>query len=55
MALIKIGDNKPITACYDSCGKKQVCSECGKSLVVIAINDNTNDLICEECEDKNVE
>jgi hypothetical protein len=55
MALIKTGDNKPIIACYDSSGKKQVCPKCGKPLVVVAIDGSTNDLICEECEAKDAE
>lgn len=51
MAIIKRGDAQPIVDVYDSEGEAQKCSSCGSKLVVIAIEDQDNRLICECCDD----
>jgi len=51
MAIIKRGDNMPVLSYLDDEGKEVVCSECGCKLVVVAIDDQNNKLICEACDE----
>lgn len=50
MAIIKRGDNMPVNKYYGPDGKEEVCSKCGQRLVVVAMSENDNELICDNCD-----
>lgn len=49
MAFRKTGDAMPIEGYYGDDGK-EVCSKCGEPLVVVAVGEDSNKLVCESCE-----
>lgn len=51
MTIIKTGADEPIVSIYDSEGEAQKCPSCGSKLVVIAMEDHDNKLVCECCDD----
>ena len=51
----KTGDNMPILSCYDSDGEKKECPNCGRQLIVIAIEEEDNKLLCEYCDTQETE
>jgi len=52
MAIVKRGDNKPIESFYDTDGDEAKCPRCGSKLIVIAMDDQDNKLVCTHCEDE---
>lgn len=52
MAIVKRGDDMPVVGYYgDDCGgEAMMCPKCGNKLVVIAIDANDNNLICDLCD-----
>ena len=50
MAIIKTGDNQPIVNYYDDDGETMMCSKCGSKLVVVAMEADNNNLVCDLCD-----
>lgn len=55
MAFIKVGDEVPITECFDEDGEVQVCPACGEELHVIYVDEDSNQLVCDHCSHRNFE
>jgi len=51
MAIVKHGDNMPVLSYMDSDGNEVVCPKCGSKLVVVAVEDQDNKLVCESCDE----
>ena len=51
MAIIKTGDDMPVLKYYGTDGKEETCSRCHRPLVVLAVDNNDNKLVC-ECDDE---
>ena len=52
MAFIKTGDEMPIQSIYKADGEQQTCDKCGKTLVIVAMDNEDNKLVC-ECDAEN--
>jgi ssDNA-binding Zn-finger/Zn-ribbon topoisomerase 1 len=50
MAFKKVGDASPILGYYDADGVGEKCPKCGKNLIIIAIDQDHNKLVCECCD-----
>jgi len=56
MAFRKTGDAMPVLAYYDKDGDKEKCPKCGSKLVVVAVEAEDNELVCENCDiDESIE
>ncbi|KKM70080.1 hypothetical protein LCGC14_1444320 [marine sediment metagenome] len=50
MAIVKRGNDMPVVSYYGNDGDAMMCPKCGNKLVVIAIDANDNNLICDICD-----
>ena len=50
MAFKKVGDDMPVLEYYTQDDVCEKCTMCGKKLIVIAMDDGENKLVCEKCD-----
>lgn len=51
MVFIKNGDSMPVEGFYvGDTSQEEMCAQCGKPLVVIAVTGNNNSLVCQICD-----
>lgn len=51
MAIVKLGDAQPVLSYYGDDGKEETCSKCGCLLVILAMDNDDNKLVC-ECDEE---